>query len=369
MSYEITDEELAGLYVCTDRDTPEDKIIAAALAAVEENPDNTPIHDGGDGGGVGFNRRGPAEIAVRTEKRWRPGRTLRCAFLDGDSRVQQKVRDVAKQWEQFVNLSLDFVDDGRADIRISFRNPGSWSYLGTDALVIDADKPTMNYGWLEPNTGDREYSRVVLHEFGHAFGCIHEHSHPEASIPWNEELVYRYYRATNGWDRDKTFRNVIKRYEAEGTNFSEYDRTSIMQYSVPNELTIGDFSIGWNTELSAMDKQFMGTIYPFEEREPGDLRPGDRVKAAIGKHGEEDRFHFQAADGERYTIETHGRTDVVMALFGPDDPTHFVDFDDDSGRRRNARIRRTLRGGRYQVRVRHYRSTGTGDYELELRER
>lgn len=368
MANEINDEQLAQLYVCSDRDTPEDKIIAAALAAVEENPDNAPIRDGGDGGGVGFNRRGPAEIAVRTEKRWLPGRTLRCAFVDGVGSVQQKVMAVAKQWEEHVNLKLEFVDDGQADIRISFQHPGSWSYLGTDALVIPANEATMNYGWLEPGTSDTEYSRVVLHEFGHAFGCIHEHSHPEASIPWDEERVYRYYRLTNGWDRDKTFRNVIKRYEATGTNFSEYDPTSIMQYSVPNELTIGDFSIGWNTVLSETDKQFMGTIYPFAERQPGELRPGERVSAEIGSHHEEDKFHFDATDGATYTLETHGSTDVVMALYGPDDPTRFVDFDDDSGQSRNARITRTLSGGRYNVRIRHYWSTGRGEYEVSLTE-
>jgi hypothetical protein len=367
MPEEMSDEQLAKLYVCSDRPTPEDKIIAAALAAVEENPDNTPIHDGG-GGGLGFNRRGPAEIAVRTEKRWRPGRALRCAFLDGVGAVQSKVIDVAKQWHEHVNLKLDFVDDGDAEIRISFRRPGSWSYLGTDALVIPDNEATMNYGWLEPGTSDREYSRVVLHEFGHAFGCIHEHSHPDASIPWDEENVYRYYRITNGWDRSKTFNNVIKRYEAVGTNFSAYDPTSIMQYSVPNELTLGDFSIGWNTELSAMDKQFMGTIYPFDERRPGELRPGDRVAGDISSHGEEDKYEFTATDGATYTLETHGSADLVMALYGPDDPTRFVDFDDDSGQSRNARISRALRGGGYQVRVRHYWSTGTGAYELELQE-
>ncbi len=369
MTHEMSDEELQQLYVCSDRPTPEDKIIAAAMAAIEENPDNTPIRDGGGGsGGVGFNPRGPAEIAVRTEKRWLPGRTLRCAFLDGVGSVQSKVIAVAKEWEEFVNLKLDFVDDGQADIRISFQAPGSWSYLGTDALVIADDDATMNYGWLEPNTSSREYSRVVLHEFGHAFGCIHEHSHPEASIPWDTAKVYRYYRLTNGWDRTKTFHNVIKRYEAVGTNFSAYDSTSIMQYSVPNELKIGDFSIGWNTDLSAMDKQFMGTIYPFAQRQPGELRPGDRVSADISGHGEEDKYHFEAAAGGRYTLETHGSADLVMALYGPDDPTRFVDFDDDSGQSRNSKITRTLSAGKYNVRIRHYWSTGTGSYEVALRE-
>jgi hypothetical protein len=35
-----------------------------------------------------------------------------------------------------------------------------------------------------------------------------------------------------------------------------------MQYPVPKELTIGGFEIGWNRELSEMDKSFIAKIYP-----------------------------------------------------------------------------------------------------------
>ncbi len=367
MPEEKNDDELLDIYLCTARPTPEDKIIDAAIAAVEENPDNTPMREGA--GGVGIDARGPAEMAVLTETRWRPGRTLTVAFTDGDPRVQTRVREFAKEWQDHANLKFDFVSGRQGDIRISFERSGSWSYLGTDALVIDKDKPTMNFGWLKPDTSAREYSRVVLHEFGHALSCIHEHSHPAAGIPWDEEKVYRYYKATNGWDRDKTFRNVIRRYDASKTNFSQYDATSIMQYAVPNGLTLGDFEIGWNTVLSDTDKKFISTIYPGAAKQPGDLEPGETVEADIGEHGEEDKYQFTVdSDTPRpYTVETSGRTDVVMSLFGPDDATRLVAFDDDSGEQRNAKISRSLGRGTYHVRVRHYWSTGTGKYSITLR--
>ncbi|SCN42212.1 Uncharacterized protein BCRIVMBC938_06247 [Bacillus wiedmannii] len=36
-----------------------------------------------------------------------------------------------------------------------------------------------------------------------------------------------------------------------------------MQYPVPNELTIGDYEVGWNKHLSELDGKFIQELYPF----------------------------------------------------------------------------------------------------------
>jgi len=51
-------------------------------------------------------------------------------------------------------------------------------------LFEDQKVPTMNFGWLNEDSDEDEYSRVVLHEFGHSLSCIHEHQHPANGIPW-----------------------------------------------------------------------------------------------------------------------------------------------------------------------------------------
>ncbi|MBW4465009.1 MAG: hypothetical protein KME07_06155 [Pegethrix bostrychoides GSE-TBD4-15B] len=193
---------------------------------------------------------------------WIAGMTLRVRFLDGEPIVQKKVEVVAHQWSQFANIKFQFGNDLNAEIRISFTRKGSWSMLGTDALLVNRDEPTMNFGWLKADSPDEEYSRVVLHEFGHALGFTHEHKHPESGIKWNREAVIDYYRRTNGWNEDATTRNVLQAESKDRTQYSAFDRESIMLYAIPAELTTDGFSTGWNTQLSATDKQFAQRLYP-----------------------------------------------------------------------------------------------------------
>ncbi|MBD2065978.1 hypothetical protein H6F93_00220 [Leptolyngbya sp. FACHB-671] len=196
---------------------------------------------------------------------WETGKTLRVRFLDGDPIIHAKVEQVAHQWSKFANIKFRFGNDPDAEIRISFTRSGSWSMLGTGALQVARSEPTMNFGWLTPTSPDEEYSRVVLHEFGHALGFTHEHKHPEAGIKWNRSAVIDYYRRTNGWDEETTVRNVLQADSKDETQYSNFDRDSIMLYAIPAQLTTDGFSVGWNTQLSATDMQFAQILYPFDE--------------------------------------------------------------------------------------------------------
>jgi hypothetical protein len=66
-------------------------------------------------------------------------------------------------------------------------------------------------------------------------------------------------------------------------------------------------------------------------------------------------------------IDTKGPTDVVMTLFGPDNPTSFIAEDDDSGLDTNARIAASLIEGRYFAQVRHFnKASGMGNYTIRV---
>ena len=310
---------------------------------------------------------GRPRAAVERFKLWPNGSTLRARFLDGDTGVQERVAAIAREWEEVVNLTLRFVRSGAAEIRISFAEKDfSWSTVGTDALTVGRNEATMNYGWLEPDTEHSEYQRVVRHEFGHALGMIHEHQNPAARIPWDKPKVYAYY-AEQGWSREDVDVNIFEVYDKDTTNSTEFDRTSIMQYAIPEELTIGNFSVGWNTELSPRDIDFMGRQYPATDAGEIELIVGARAtEAALGGPGEVDTFRFTVAAAATHVMTTTGALDTVLTLHGPGDRGTVAAWHDDHGAVANSRIVRRLAPGPYWLSVRHKDPAGTGAYRIRV---
>ena len=47
----------------------------------------------------------------------------------------------------------------------------------------------MNLGWIDQNKKPSAIRQVILHEFGHALGAVHEHESPYSTIPWNKDKV------------------------------------------------------------------------------------------------------------------------------------------------------------------------------------
>ncbi len=205
-----------------------------------------------------------ARIAVEIKKTWNPGRRLTVSFMGGTTIMRERIQRHAMDWSKYANIEFDFNPPKNtvADIRIAFdKNGGSWSYLGTEILTIDKKLPTMNFGWLTDATDDEEYHRVVLHEFGHTLGCIHEHSSPLGGVPWDKPKAYQYYQQ-QGWTKAEVDEQVFKRYNKDLIRGTAVDKKSIMMYPIPEDITIGQFSVGWNNDLSAADKKFIASMYP-----------------------------------------------------------------------------------------------------------
>lgn len=254
--------DLNDLRLCVDRPIPAESRMDAAVLAMAETAENEPPPLVIPPGHV----IGPAEIAVFAGKKWANGRKVGVKFLDGTKTQKTKTQKHAEVWEQFANINFDFNAGAKAEIRISFKEKGSWSALGTDCLITSAfpkSKPTMNYGWLKDNSDENEWRRVVLHEFGHALGAIHEHQNPSGGIKWNLKEVYRVFSGPpNNWTKQQIDFNIVQKYALNQLNASSFDKNSIMLYAFPGTLIVGGAATKNNTDLSALDKEFIAGLYP-----------------------------------------------------------------------------------------------------------
>jgi hypothetical protein len=265
-------KDLSHIHICTELHLPPELTAKAIAVALEERADNL-VQPAMNGAPMMHMSQAMADIpqpvnarmAVIAKRLWKPGRLLRVRLLQKPSaHIADRIEHYAKVWSEHADLTFKLVTSGGGDIRVSFDpGSGSWSYIGTEAKLIGERKPTMNYGWLTDGTAEAEFSRVILHEFGHAIGAIHEHNHPDAGIRWNKPATYRYYMQSQGWSKADVDAQVFSAYARSQLNSGAYDRLSIMHYAIPAELLqAGATPVGWNTKLSARDKVFVASQYP-----------------------------------------------------------------------------------------------------------
>jgi hypothetical protein len=207
-----------------------------------------------------------ARMALIDKSKWEAGHKLTCRFLDGDKTQQEKVVANAQIWEKYADVHIDFGSDPNAEIRISFvADPGSWSAVGRDCLVTSyfaKNSPTMNFGWLRDDTEDKEYERVVVHEFGHALGCIHEHQQPNEHLKWDKNAVYAEFSGPpNNWSKADIDSNILQKYSPEGIDASRFDRKSIMLYQFDASLFTDHIATPLNYKLSREDEKMIGQMY------------------------------------------------------------------------------------------------------------
>jgi hypothetical protein len=201
-------------------------------------------------------------------KEWPQNKTIRVCFLDGEERdISWVENQVNEKIAPLINLKFVWrVPQQGSDIRISFAQKGAaWSYIGTDAI---GQNPTMNLGWLDDDRDTTSYftgqGTVVIHEFGHALGLIHEHQNPVGStLEWNKEVLTKAFSGPpNNWDEQKIYTNIYKKYNTTELNASRYDKKSIMHYFFPPEFFTVPTEIPRNCCLSDMDKKWLTKAYP-----------------------------------------------------------------------------------------------------------
>ena len=138
-----------------------------------------------------------------------------------------------------------------------------WSWFIIALIEINARQRTYSSPFWNVLEYLSLFAIVTTHEFGHALGCIHEHQSPTENLKWDKEAVYAAFSGPpNFWSRADIDSNILQKYSAAGMSTTPFYIHSIMLYQFDASLFLDHVGTPLNTDLSDMDKNFIGQMYP-----------------------------------------------------------------------------------------------------------
>lgn len=206
------------------------------------------------------------DLTLLTANRWPAGTTvLHVRFMDGSEALHDRIEAIEagpEGWSSASGIRFEFVEEGFAEVRVTFAPGGSWSHVGSYCAKIPQDQPTMQLGWLNDGTDIAEVRRIWLHEAGHALGFMHEQltALAIASIPWDFDSI-ALWCAENGVRFDDWQRKWMTAYDPAQIVQGEYDGDSIEHYYIPSRWVLDRIQRGGAKRLSPGDRSAIAAWY------------------------------------------------------------------------------------------------------------
>ena len=258
--------------VCRPKILQPDMLANAERRALAINPANEAERHTIERTPVG-RRGGQRRIAVVIGRKWPvKGVQLSVSFMDSPkSDLRKRILLHMNAWGQKANVKFAETS-GVGQVRIARLEPpeeeaGYWSYVGTEILEIDKDKPTMNLDGFTMETSEAEFKRVVRHEAGHTLGFDHEHMRSDIVKLIDRDKAISFFDEDQGWTPEEVEEQVLtplKNRSIMGTK--EADPISIMCYQLPGEIMKNGKPIKGGNNINSRDHAFAASLYPKKSR-------------------------------------------------------------------------------------------------------
>lgn len=207
--------------------------------------------------------------------KWTTGQTITYKFFSGSVADQKKFENCIKVWAAYANLNFKKVDGNDFDVSVALlpctngAAHGS-SHVGRECLYFKNSNDAAVKVYVV-GASDKDFRRVVLHEWGHVLGLLDEVMNPKCPLTWIEsEIVKGYqeigYSLSDAQDLyDMEYGHAVY-YPSEIASYG-WDPTSIMMYPIEKNWNEEKQSYGVVYNLSNKDKEVISKLYPFGDKQ------------------------------------------------------------------------------------------------------